>query len=269
MLGFPVPASALPQGCQSETAKRLIRGDWSALRTAVRVSDWAFQPAIFIGLGRCETCDGPLSVFGEVHGRAHDGIIYLGGIFSIEIEKAAAVDMLETAIERDLMSNDTNYARGVELCRALGSTKDFDGLASIRQQMHAAMKVGSRGLKQLSSGNLVGAEADLSEALRVFEELGDREWQARTLINLGLLHNERRSPEQAEHSYSKALALLEQLDNRSELAEVHGLLGGVFEARDERERARRAYQEALELFRELGDADGVRTIEADLRRLTT
>lgn len=122
MLGIPVTDNVFYERAESEIAKSLLAKDWNVLDTAERLQDWILQPAVFIGLGRCESCDGPFSVLGEIHGKASSGTIYIGGLFTMEIETKSGLELLEKAIDRGLMANEK---KAVAFCKVLGSTKDF------------------------------------------------------------------------------------------------------------------------------------------------
>lgn len=255
MLGLPVPEHMLSEGSESDIAKRLIDGDWSVLSRADPVHDWALQPAIFIGLGRCGSCDGPFSVLGEVHGQAGK-TLYLGGIFLIEKQKESGLQLLETAIDQDLISNDKMFARAVDFCRELGSSR-IAVIAEARQRRQEAKKLGHRGLTALSRGDLRQAESNLKDALRIFEELDDRLGQATACQSLGMVSHQAKSMPEAERLLKRSLTLFKELEREPESAVACGLLGTVYSDLGQLDRAETSFRQALEVTTRLGDKAGM------------
>lgn len=226
------------------------------MKTAERLRDWNRQPAIFVAIGRCDTCDGPLTVLGEIHGQATDGTLYLGTVFSIEIKKETGLKFLEMVIDRDLLAGDIMYARAVELCKALGSSKDFDYVAWVRQQRKKAHALGHQGMTALSQGKFDQAEENLKGALQIFEELDERKAQAMTSMNLGTLYYDRRLFDHAETQLKKALVLFEQINSQPELAVTYGVLGTIHFDRKEFDIAEQVFRKSLDMYAMLSDQRG-------------
>lgn len=301
MLGIPVTEKVISEFYESDIVKSLIAGNWSVLKTSGRLTTLRIiQPAIFIALGRCETCDGPFRVVGEVHGRDNNGTIYVGSFFAMEIDKKSALELLEAAIDRNLISNGAMYAKAVDFCKKLGSSKDF-------AQMAKARALGSRGLWELDHGRLDEAEANLNSALQIFEELEESTDQAIAYRSLASVYYRRKDLDDAETLAKKSLVFFEELNDKPEMAIGYGVLGqiqfdlkefdqaerlvwkaleidttmgnkrgmatgyralgAVYQALNKRERAKATYAEALKLYQELGDLSLVKNMQTELDRL--
>lgn len=309
MLGLPATENVFFELQESDIVQSLIHLDWSVLNDAERLRDWHSQPAIFVGIGRCDTCDGPFTLLGEVHGQATNGTLYLGTVFSIEIGKKPGLELLETAIDRNLLANDAMYDRAVEFCKTLGSSKNFAQVALVRQQREKAHKFGQQGMTALQKGKLDQAEENLNSALQIFEELDERKAQAITCMNLGILYINREQLDRSEILLKRSLVIFEQINSQTDLAVVYGILGelhcsrkefdqaeqdfhksleidrelndkhgiaaayyslgNVYKERDERQRARETYAEALKVWTELGDRAQAKVAQAELDRLNS
>lgn len=307
MLGIPVTQNVLSELQESDIVTSLFNQDWSVLKNAERLPTWRIiQPAIRISLGRCKTCNGPFCVLGEIRGQTDKEII-LGGLFSIEINKNSALELLETAIDRNLTANNSMYARAVDFCKALGSSKDFAQVALARQRKEKARGLGRRGLWELGYGILDEAESHLNSALKIFEELGEKKGRAIAYRSLASVYLRRKVMDHAEILVQKALDLFEELNDKPEMAICYGFLGqiqfdckefdraellarkaleietalgnkrgmatgyhalgAVHKALDKQERAKDAYTEALKLYKELGDLSLEKVMQIELNQL--
>ncbi|MCX7109845.1 MAG: tetratricopeptide repeat protein [Proteobacteria bacterium] len=307
MLGIPVTENVLYERQESDIVKSLSNQDWSVLKTSERLPTWRIiQPAIRISLGRCKTCDGPFCVLGEIRGQTNKGII-LEGLFSIEINKNSALELLETAIDRNLTANNSMYAKAVDFCKALGSSKDFAQVALAHQRKEKARALGHRGLWELGYGILDEAETHLTNALTIFEELGERKDQAIAYRSLASVYHRRKNHDHAETLVKKSVELFEELNDKPEMAIGYGFLGqiqfdrkefdraeplvrkaleidstlnnkrgmvtgyhalgAIHKALDKREQAKGAYTEALRLCKELGDLSLEKAMQTELDRL--
>jgi len=308
MLGIPVTQNALSELQESDIVKSLFNLDWSVLKTSERLPTWTIiQPAIRISLGRCKTCDGPFCVLSEIRGQTDREIIQGKRLFSIEIDKKSALELLETAIDRNLTANNSMYARAVSFCKDLGSSKDFAQVALAHQRKEKAQALGRRGLWEHDYGILDEAEIHLNNALKIFEELGERKDQALAYRSLASVYYRGKNLDHAETQVKKSLGLFEELNDKPEMAICYGFLGqiqfdykefdraellvrkaleietslgnnrgmakgyhalgAVYKALDKRERAKDAYTEALRLYKELGDLSLEKAMQTELDRL--
>lgn len=307
MLGISVTENVLSELHESDIVKSLLERDWSVLNTVERPPNWSItQPIMFISLGRCEICDGPFGILGEIRGQTV-GTLIAGGIFSMEIDKKSALELFEMVIDRGLTTNEKMYGKAVDFCKNLGSSKDFAQVALARQRKEKARVFGSRGLWELDHGLLDEAEDHLNNALQIFEALGDRKDQAIAYRSLASVHHRRRSLDHAETLANKSLDLFDELNDKPEMAIGYGFLGqiqfdrkefdraeslvrkaldidttldnkrgmatgyqalgAIHKALDKREQTKDAYEEALKLYKELGYLSLEKAMQTELDRL--
>ena len=220
MIGIPVPDDALVTPYASNTVKRLLDKDWTVLKSGGPIYDWSLQPLIYLGLARCKSCDGPFSIFGEIHGKASNGTIYLGGIFLMEVEKASALELLETAIDRDFITSDEMEAKALEFTKALGSEKDF---ALAKQRKKEAMDLGVKARCYWEDRDFDKALTNFNAALGIFESLGNIEQRALVRKDMGLIHYEKGNLNEAQRLFMSALSDFETIDWKEE-ASCSGLI---------------------------------------------
>lgn len=256
ILGLPVAEKVITELHESGIVKSLFNQEWFVIDTVTRLHDWALQPAILISLGHCETCDGPFIVYSEILGVSNN-TLNLGVIFSIEVEKKSALELLEKAIDRGLIANDAMYNNAVNLCKVLGSAKDFAQITSTRQRKKAALDLAQKGMALLNKGNLEQAEETFNSALQVFKELEDRESQAMIYMQLGIEYYRRRQLDQAETLLNRSLVLHEETDNKPEMALNYGVLGTVHFDRKELDQAELLFRKALEIDTNLDNQSGM------------
>jgi tetratricopeptide (TPR) repeat protein len=307
MIGIPVPDDALINPNQSDTIKRLLDKDWSVLRSGGPIYDWSLQPLIYLGLAKCKSCDGPFSVFGEIHGKASNGIIYFGGIFLMEVEKASALELLETAIDRDLLPSDKVEAKAIEFAKAAGSQRDYAQIALAKQRKKEAMALGAKAHTYLEQGDFDRALTSFNAALDIFESLEDIERRALVRKDMGLAHYGKGNLGEAEAQFMRALSDFETIDWKEEVSSCHGLigsisfdrenftqaeenflkaleisealnrkdlmamafrsLGSVYDAVGKREQAKSAYTESIKLAEETGNSDLQKYVQSEIDRL--
>ena len=304
MIGISVTDDVLMDPHGSDAVKRLLAKDLSVLESSRRVYDWSLQPLIFLGLARCEDCDGPFSVFGEIHGKASNGTIYFGGIFLMEIEKEVGLQLLETAFDNNLFSNEKMEEKAVEFAEKIGSHKDF---AQLSMQRKEAMAFGEQGMTHWEEGNLEKAVVSLDSALKLFETLGDKHtlevtrqqlgtvhylrgnldkaeplltsaldyYQARTMLEemavcygiLGSISFDQGNYGKAETTFGHALQAARSLGSNDMISRVSESLGNVYKATDRPERASDAYKESLKLAEETGNSDRAEHMRSQIDRL--
>jgi CHAT domain-containing protein/Tfp pilus assembly protein PilF len=109
------------------------------------------------------------------------------------------------------------------------------------------------------------------EALQILREVGDRDGEATTLSNLGLVYDEIGEKQKALDFYGQALSILHEIGDRSAEATALNNTGGVYDSLGQIQKALDFYNQALRIHREAGDKDGEATsltnIGAAYRRL--
>jgi tetratricopeptide (TPR) repeat protein len=106
------------------------------------------------------------------------------------------------------------------------------------------------------SGQHEQAADSLSQALRLFVDLGDRDGQARTLNSLGIVSGQTGSYARAADHFEQAFALFRELGDQDGQTMALLNVGEVFEQTGRYEQAIDHLLQALALGRELGDRDG-------------
>jgi predicted ATPase/DNA-binding SARP family transcriptional activator/DNA-binding CsgD family transcriptional regulator/Tfp pilus assembly protein PilF len=96
------------------------------------------------------------------------------------------------------------------------------------------------------------AEACFEDALRLYEELGDRGSVAESLVYLGWVAEYRGDPDRAAALFEESMAVVRESENRTLLPNVLNGLGWITFNAGDFERARALWAEALEMERELG-----------------
>jgi Tfp pilus assembly protein PilF len=252
MIGIPVTDSVLVDPYNSDLVKRLLEKDWSVLQSSERPHDWYMQPLIFLGLARCQHCDGPFVVFGEAHGKASDGIIYFGGIFLMEIEKEAALVLLDTAFDNNLISNKKMEKKAIEFAKGLGSERDYVQLSERKTE---AIALGNQGMTYWNNGDLNKAVSSFEEALELFEVMEDEQGLAVTHQQLGTLHYLRGNLDMAEPLLTSALDHYQQRQMQEDLVVCYGILGSISLDRENYAKAETIFGHALRAAKYLGRND--------------
>ncbi len=104
IIGMRVEMETIRNPPASDIVKALLKGDCSPLSSATPLRDWWKDLAVFIGMGRCDTCSGPFILFGEIHGvDAATNTLHLGTVFITEVDEKAANGLMDAARQRGLV----------------------------------------------------------------------------------------------------------------------------------------------------------------------
>jgi predicted ATPase len=107
------------------------------------------------------------------------------------------------------------------------------------------------------AGEYAEARPLLEEALRLYEQLGDRAGAASCLAGLGWVEGWIGEPEEAVRLCERAVALARTANEPWVLADALNNLGCAFSDAGARSDARRAHEEALELRERIGSGSGI------------
>jgi tetratricopeptide (TPR) repeat protein/TolB-like protein len=105
-------------------------------------------------------------------------------------------------------------------------------------------------------GKMDEAVAALTEAEKLFREVGDRRGVAASINNRGLVMAGRGDLDGTEKLWGEALAIYQSIGNRSGEALIVSNLGNVDYVRGNRTGARRRWEQTLPIYRELNEPDG-------------
>src|SRR5882724_10139036 len=109
-----------------------------------------------------------------------------------------------------------------------------------------------------------GAADRYGQAVAHLRSTGNRDGEARTLNNLGVLHADLGEVQEALARYGEALAIFQAAENRRWQARVLQNVGLVYHGVGELERAVGSYEQALALWRAVGDRPGEATTRISL-----
>ena len=90
-------------------------------------------------------------------------------------------------------------------------------------------------------------------ALAASRELGDRDKEAQTLINLGNVYSLASQWEKANQCYQQSLGIFNELSDRPGMAKTFSNLGNVYFQQQQNQDAIDCYQQSLSMFQELRD----------------
>ncbi len=95
-----------------------------------------------------------------------------------------------------------------------------------------------------------------NESLKIWQDLGERSGEARTLHNLGSLAKASNDYPEARRLYNESLKIWQDLGERSGEARTLHALGSLAEASGDYPEARRLYNESLKISQDQGDRRG-------------
>jgi tetratricopeptide (TPR) repeat protein len=119
--------------------------------------------------------------------------------------------------EASLKSGDYDRAR-----REAQSSLDLAREMSMRNEEGTALRV--KGEIDLDAGQLDGAEADLTAALTILDEVGDKYEAARTALALAKLYAALNAEERKQAALTRCTAIFEELDAALDLQAAQALL---------------------------------------------
>ncbi|MDZ8083279.1 MAG: tetratricopeptide repeat protein, partial [Nostoc sp. DcaGUA01] len=98
-----------------------------------------------------------------------------------------------------------------------------------------------------------------NQALPIFRALGDRRGEADTLNYIGLSHHSLGEKQEALKYYNQALPIRRAVGDRGGEATTLNNIGGVYDSLGEKQEALKYYNQALTLYRAVGDREGEAT----------
>jgi len=95
------------------------------------------------------------------------------------------------------------------------------------------------------------------EALHEFEALGEKEWEAKTYLELGIVYKTQYKLNKALDMFFKAMNIFEGYDNNKKLADTYNQIGGVYYDEQNYDKAYEYFQKSLEIWVKIGDDKGL------------
>ena len=120
-----------------------------------------------------------------------------------------------------------------------------------------AISYGNLGLVYQARGELDKAIEYHEKALAISEALSLKQGVARNYGNLGLVYQTRGELDKATEYHEKALAISEALSLKEGVASQYGNIGNVYQTRGELDKAIEYYEKSLEIEKALGRKEGM------------
>ncbi|MEW6772845.1 MAG: tetratricopeptide repeat protein [Bacteroidota bacterium] len=105
------------------------------------------------------------------------------------------------------------------------------------------------------------------KALKINEEVGNKKITASILANIGNIYSDQSQNDMALEYYLKALNILEELDKKNEKAAILGNIGNIYQEENEYNKALEYYNKALKLKKETDDKLGQSIILGNIGEL--
>jgi tetratricopeptide (TPR) repeat protein len=105
-------------------------------------------------------------------------------------------------------------------------------------------------------GEVAEAMRLYQDALKMYEEVGDRAGQATTLNNIGMVYYGTGQPDKALEYYQQALPITEEVGDRAGQASTLNNIGMVYYGTGQPAQALEYYQQALPLMEQVGNRAG-------------
>ncbi|MEH2348206.1 MAG: tetratricopeptide repeat protein [Nostoc sp.] len=155
----------------------------------------------------------------------------------------------------------------VMLADAVGATPRNGGL-QIAQQPEttqqdatraAAERVSQEGTQLYQQGtaeSLRQAIGKWQEALKLWQQVDDKRWEALTLLSIGRVYSSLGEKQEALKYYNQALPIFRAVGDRGGEAITLNNIGGVYSSLGEKQEALKYYNQALPILRAVGDRGG-------------
>lgn len=131
-----------------------------------------------------------------------------------------------------------------------------------------AKALNAAGVLATYQGDKEAIQALHTEALAIYQEVGDCEGAAWSLYDLGNVAAERTAPRAAQTLYEESLALFRGIGHKRGIAATLHQVGSLVSKQGDKKTARTLYTESLAISRELGNRQGVAWSLNDLGGLT-
>ncbi|MBE9226614.1 CHAT domain-containing protein [Phormidium sp. LEGE 05292] len=95
-----------------------------------------------------------------------------------------------------------------------------------------------------------------NQSLSIMRQVGNKKGEATTLNNIGLVYSALGEKQKALEYYNQSLSIMRQVGNKKGEATTLNNIGGVYSALGEKQRALEFYNQSLPLRREVGDKSG-------------
>jgi tetratricopeptide (TPR) repeat protein len=119
--------------------------------------------------------------------------------------------------------------------------------------MTTADTMKQQGIALYNQHDYEAAARAFQQAKDAYSEADQHDMVAEMKVNIGLVHRELGESQQALELMQEALRTFEDMGDKLRTAQVLGNLGGVYQGLGDKEQAELTYRKAANLFRDLGD----------------
>ncbi len=143
---------------------------------------------------------------------------------------------------------------GLQIAQQPGTQKDATRAAAVD-----AINQGWELFDQGTAESKRKAIEKWQQALKLWQQIDDKKWQALTLNIIGFVYNSLGEKQQALKYYNQALPLVHVLDDREREVTTLNLIGLIYDSLREKQQALSCYNQALPLSRLVNDKKGEAT----------
>ncbi|MGF2012826.1 CHAT domain-containing protein [Nostoc sp. DedVER01b] len=146
----------------------------------------------------------------------------------------------------------TPKSRGLQIAQQPETTQQNTTRAAAERLSQEGMQL----FQQETAESLRQAIAKYQEALKLWQQVDDKHWEAATLVGIGAVYDLLGENQEALKYYNQALPILRAVGNREGEAGILVCIGGVYNNLGENQEALKYYNQALPIHRAVGDKGG-------------
>ncbi|WP_193198519.1 CHAT domain-containing protein [Nostoc sp. MG11] len=141
--------------------------------------------------------------------------------------------------------------RGFQIAQqpGTGTTQQNATRAAAEQVYEEGMQLYQQGTAE----SLRQAIGKWQEALKLWQQVNDKHWEATTLSNIGAVYDSLGEKQEAIQYFNQALPILRAVGNRGGEATIFNNIGVVYKSLGEKQQAIKYYNQALPILRAVGD----------------
>ncbi|MFN6452031.1 MAG: CHAT domain-containing protein [Nostoc sp. EfeVER01] len=142
--------------------------------------------------------------------------------------------------------------RGLQIAQQPGTTQQNATRAAAERFTQEGMQLYQQGTGE----SLRRAIGKWQEALKLWQQLDDKGWEANILFGIGKVYSDLGEKQEALKYYNQALPIFRAVENREMEATTLNNIGGVYSDLGEKQEALKYYNQALPIYRAVEDKGG-------------
>ncbi|WP_341525149.1 CHAT domain-containing tetratricopeptide repeat protein [Nostoc sp. UHCC 0302] len=146
--------------------------------------------------------------------------------------------------------------QGLQIAQQPETTQQNATRAAAERVIQEGMQLAERGTAE----SLRQAIGKYQEALKLWQQIDDKDWEAITLVGIGKVYNSLGEKQEALKCYNQALPLYRAVGDRKGEAATLNNIGNVYSDLGENQEALKYYNQALPIRHAVGDRAGEATI---------